>query len=41
MAKTMIDEIPSLLITERDHTVREAGVHNDDEETWAYRSMRK
>jgi hypothetical protein len=41
MSETIINEIPSSLnglITEIDNTVKESGVHNEDEETWLYRS---
>lgn len=44
MSDAMINEIPSSLnglITEIDNTVKESGVHNEDEETWLYRSNEK
>jgi hypothetical protein len=44
MSEPLIDEISSSLnglITETDHTVKETGVQNEDEETWLYRSMKK
>jgi hypothetical protein len=44
MSDAMINEIPSSLnglITEIDNTVKESGVHNEDEETWLYRSNTK